>query len=116
MFAIPTKERSAENVVQAHLSGIFAHKLGSIVIPIDNGTELKNTVLNETFKQLCIKRLFSIPFHPQGNSGIDSVDNFLKRTLAKFLECSESEWDELLPFVCYCYNIIPSSNGTKLAF
>ena len=23
------------------------------------------------------------------------------------------EWNELLPFACYCYNILPSCNGTK---
>ena len=38
VFAILMKEKSAENVVQAYLSGIFAHKGGSIAILSDNGT------------------------------------------------------------------------------
>ena len=44
------------------------------------------------------------------------MHNFLKRTLTKFLNNSDLEWDEFLPFTCYCYNIFPSSNGTKSPF
>ena len=40
------KEKSAESVMQAYLSGIFAHKGGSIAILISNGTEFKNTTIN----------------------------------------------------------------------
>ena len=32
------KDKSAENVVQAYLSGIFTQKEGSKAIPSDNGT------------------------------------------------------------------------------
>ena len=38
---------------------------------------------------------------------------FLKRTLSKFLESSDLEWDELLSFACYCYNIFPSNSGPE---
>ena len=59
------KEKSAENV-QAYPSNIFAHKGGSIAILGDNGTEFKNTALNEACNQLGTKRIFSKPFHPKG--------------------------------------------------
>ena len=41
IFAVPMKEKSVENVVQAYLSGILTHKGGSVAILSDNGTELK---------------------------------------------------------------------------
>ena len=41
VFAVPIKEKLAESVVQAYLSGIFGYKWGSIANPSDNGTELK---------------------------------------------------------------------------
>ena len=116
VFAIPMKETSAENVVQAYLSGISAHKGGSISILSDNGREFKNTVLDHTCKQLAILRLFLNLFYPLGNLKIENVNNFFKRTLSKFLESSDLEWDELLSFVCYCYNIFPSSNETEPPF
>ena len=35
----------------------------------------------------------------------ENVHNFIKRSLTKFLESSDLEWDELLPFACYYYTI-----------
>ena len=64
MFVIPIKEKTAGNVIQAYLSGILAHKGGSIAILSDSDTEFKNKLLNEVCNQLGIKRLFSNLFHP----------------------------------------------------
>ena len=91
-------------------------KGGSIAILCDNGTELKNAVLNDACEQPGIKRLYSNLFHPQGNSRIENVQNFLKRTFTKFLDSSYLVLDEVLPFACYCYNIFSSSNGTEPPF
>ena len=41
VFAIPIKEISDENVIQAYLCGILAHKGESIAILSDNSTESK---------------------------------------------------------------------------
>ena len=38
------KKRSAENVVQAYLSGIFTNKGGSIATLSDNGTDSKKVL------------------------------------------------------------------------
>ena len=113
VFAVSMKEKKiAENVVQAYFSDTLAHKGGSLAILTDNGTEFKNKVLNEICDQWHTKSLFANSFHLQGNAKVENVHNFLKRTLTKFLDNSNLEWDELLPFACYCYNIFPSSNGT----
>ena len=45
VFAASMKEKASENVVQAFLSGILAHKDGSVVIFSDNRTEIKKTKL-----------------------------------------------------------------------
>ena len=104
---------TCQNVIQAYLCGILAHKGRSAAILSDNGKEFKNAVLNEVCGQLGIKRLYSNLFHPQGNAKeVGNVHNVLKWTLIKWLERIDLEWDELLPFACYCYNIFPSSNST----
>ena len=64
------KKQSAENVVKAYLSGILAHKGGSVAILNDNRTEFKNKIHNEACDQLITKRLFFILLHPQDNSRI----------------------------------------------
>ena len=82
----------------------------------DNEPGFKNSVLNEAGEQLAIKGLFSNPLYPQGYSRIKTKHNMQSKTLTKLLESSDLEQDELLPFVCYCYNILPSRNGTKPSF
>ena len=67
VFAIPMKEKSAENVVQAYLSGIFTHRGGTIAILSDSGTELKKnqTVLNEACNSLTSKNYLQTCFIPR---------------------------------------------------
>ena len=88
VFPVPINEKLAENTVHVNLLGIFTDKGDSIAILSDNRADFKNTVLNETCEQLGIKRLFSNLFNPQDYSRIKNVDNFVKRTLAKFLKFS----------------------------
>ena len=40
------------------------------------GTGFANTLLNEVCDQLSIKRLFSSPFHVQGNAKVENAHNF----------------------------------------
>ena len=102
--------------MHTYLSNIFAPKEGSMANLSDNGTEFKNTALNEAYNQLGIKRIFSNLFHLQGNSRIKNMHNLLKRTLTTFLESGDLEWNEMLPFAFYCYNIFPRSNETEPPF
>ena len=89
VFAVPMKEKSAKNAIQAYLSGILAHKGGSVTILSDNGTEFKNKAVNEEHDQLGIKNLFSNPFHSKVTLKLENVHNFLKCTLTEFLESSD---------------------------
>ena len=78
MFVVPMKEKSAEKVVQAYLSGLLAQKGGIVALLSDNGTGFKNKVLNEVCQPLGIKQLFSNPSHPQDNAKVENIHNFLK--------------------------------------
>ena len=83
---------------------------------LDNGSKLKNSQTNTVLKQLGIKCIYSNPYWPQGNSRIENVHNFLKRTLTKFLSSSDAEWDKVLPFTFYCFNSTPTSDNLESLF
>ena len=72
--------------------------------------------MNTVLKQLGIKHIYSNPYRPQGNSRIENVHNFLKRTLMKFLSNLDAEWDKVLPFTCYCFNSTPTSDDLESLF
>ena len=69
--------------------------------------------MNTVLKQLSIKCVYSNPCRPQGNSRIENVHNFLKRTLTKFLSGLDAKRDKVLPFTCYCFNSTPASDDLE---
>ena len=87
-----------------------------MVCLLHNGTELKNSQMNTILKQLGIKCIYSNPYRPGGNSRIENIHNFLKRTLTKFLSSLYTEWDNVLPFTCYCFNSTPTSDNLESLF
>ena len=97
IFAIPLKEKPAQHIVHAYLTGILAKVGESCAILLDNGTEFHNRSSIAACDQLGIKQTYSNPFHPEGNSHIENSHNLLKRTMTKFLELSKLEWDDSCP-------------------
>ena len=109
-------DKSTESMVKAYLSGILSITGTSMVCLSDNGSELKNNQKNTFLKQLGIKPIFSNPYRPQGNSCIENIHNFLKRTLTKFLSSLDAEWDRILPFACYCFSMTPTADDLESPF
>ena len=72
--------------------------------------------MNTVLAQLGIKQIYSNPYRPQGNTHIENVHNFLKRTLTKFVSSSDAEWDKILPFACYCFNTNPTADDLESPF
>ena len=109
-------EKTAESVVKVYMSGILSRAGASMVCLLDNGSELKNNHMNTVLKHLGIKHIYSNPYRPQGNSCIENIHNFLKRTLTKFLSSSVPKWDNVLPFACHCLNSTPTSYDLENPF
>ena len=68
ILAVPMPDKTAESVVEVYLSGKLSRARASMVCLSDNGSELKNNQMNTVLKQLGIKRIYSNPYRPQGNS------------------------------------------------
>ena len=72
--------------------------------------------LMTVFNTLGIKRIYSNPYYPRGNSRIKNIHNFLKRTMMKFMHGSQLKWDDAMPLATYCCNIAPSVDDLELPF
>ena len=116
IIAVPMPDKTAESVVEVYLSGILFRAGASMICLSDNGSELKNSQINTVLKHLGIKHIYFNPYRPQGNSQIENVHNFLKRTLTKFLSSLDAKWDKVLPFACYCFNSTPTSDDLESPF
>ena len=115
-MAVPIPNKAAELVVEAYLSGILSRTGASMVWLSDKSSELKNSQMNTGLAQLGIKGIYSNTYRPQGNSHIENIHNFLKRTLTKILPSSDAEWDKILPFACYCFNTTPTADDLECPF
>ena len=74
----------------------------------DNGTELKNNLMDQVLKQLGIERIFSAPYHPQSNGKLEVLHKYLKLTLKKLCEKDLSNWDQNLNQVLANYRVTPN--------
>ena len=68
------------------------------------------------FDTLGVKRIYSNPYYPRGNSRTENVHNFLKQTPSKFMHGSQLKWDDILPLATYSYNIALSIDDLKSPF
>ena len=116
VIAVPMLDKTVNSVVEVYLSGILSRAGASMVCLLDNDFELKSNQMNTIWKQLGIKHIYSNLYRYQGNSRIENVHNFLKRMLTKFLSSSDTEWDKVLPFACYCFNSTPTSDDLESPF
>ena len=116
VIAVPMPDKTTESMVEVYPSGILSRTGTCIVCLSDNRSEVKSNQMNTILKQLGIKHNFSNPYIPQGNSCIENMHNFLKRTLTKFLCSSDAEQDRILPFTCYCFNTTPTADDLVSPF
>ena len=116
IIAVPMPDKNCHFSCWSISTGILSRAEASMVCLLDNGSELKNNQMNTILKHLGIKHIYSNPYRPQGNSRIENVHNFLKRTLTKFLSSLDTKWDKVLPFACYCFNSTPTPDDLESPF
>ena len=73
VFPIP--DNSADTTVSTFINQYLPVHMSPRYILSDNDTEFKNNLIDQVQKQLGIERLFSTPFHPQGNGKLGVFHN-----------------------------------------
>ena len=94
--AFPIPDKSADTIVSTFINQHLPVHMWPRYILMDNGTEFKNTIMDQVLKQLGIERIFSAPYHPQSNGKLEVFHKYLKPTLKKLSEKDLSNWDEYL--------------------
>ena len=81
-----------------------------------NGTEFKNSLMDQVLQQLGIDRIFSAPYHPQSNSKLEVFCKYLKPTLKKLCEKDPANWDKYLNQVLTSYRITSNLATAESSF
>ena len=79
----PIPDKSADTIASTFINEYIPVHMCSLYILSDNGTEFKNSLMDQVLQQLGIDRIFSAPYHPQGNGKLEVFHKYLKPTLKK---------------------------------
>ena len=69
--AFPIPGKSADTIVSTIINQYLPVHMCPRYILSDNGTEFKNSLMDQVLKQLGIERIFSAPYHPQSNRKLE---------------------------------------------
>ena len=106
--AFPFPKKSADTIVATFINEYLLVHMCPQYILSDNGTEFKNSLMDQVLQQLGIDRIFSAPYHPQSNGKLEVFHKYLKPTLKKLSENEPSNWDKYLNQVLTSYRITPN--------
>ena len=81
--AFPIPDKSADPKVYTFINEYLPVHMCPWYILSDNGTEFKNSLMDQVLQQLGIDRIFSAPYHPQSNGKLEVFHKYLKPTLKK---------------------------------
>ena len=113
VWAIPIPNKQASTIIGAFMTHFYEKEGGCSWLLTDNGTEFKNEQFSTLCEGLGITHIFISPHHPQGNSKLEKVHDFLKNCLTKYLPFTSLEWDKVLSKAVFSYNIVPGSHSKE---
>ena len=114
--AFPIPDKSVDTIVSTFINEYLSVHMCPWYILSDNGTELKNSIMDQVLQQLGIDRIFSPPYHPQSNGKLEVFHKYLKPTLKKLCEKDPSNWDKYLDQVLASYRITPNLATAETPF
>ena len=105
------KSKLADDVIHAYVETILPQIGPSRFILTDNGTEFKNDTMNSVLIRLNTEHKFTMVYFPGGNSRLENSHALLKRSISKYIDLLDVEWDRCLNLATYAFNISPSSDN-----
>ena len=106
--AFPIPDKSADTIVTTLINQYLPVHMCPRYILSDNGTEFKNSLMDQVLQQLGIDRIFSAPYHPQSDGKLEVFHKYLKPTLKKLCKKDPANWHKYLNQVLTNYRITPN--------
>ena len=82
----------------------------------DQGGEFDNALMRELASVFGFKKISTTPYRPQCDGLVERFNRTLLRLLRCFVDTSQANWDDLLPYVLFSYNTAISSTTGEAPF
>ena len=68
-------------------------------------TEFKNDTMGNVLNTLNTEHRFTTVYFPRSNSRLENLHALLKRSISKYIDILDVEWDKCLSLAMYAFNI-----------
>lgn len=106
----PIKDKQASTIAKAFIENCILIYGTPSIIRTDQGTEYKNEIFNKISEMLQYTHIFSTPYHPQTIGNLERNHRCLNEYLRQFVNESQTDWDEWIPYYAFCYNTTPCTD------
>ena len=114
--AFPILEKSADTIVATLINEYLLVHMCPWYILSDNGTEFKNSLMDQVLQQLGIEINFLCSIPSPSNSKLEVFHKYLKPTLKKLCEKDPANWDKYLNQALTSYRITPNLTTAESPF
>jgi hypothetical protein len=103
--AFPIVDQTTETIANIVINNIICRYGLPLMMVSDRGSPFISKLATHIYALLGIKRITTTAYHPQGNGIVERFNGTLKVTLTMWINEQHSDWDLLLPFAIFAYNV-----------
>jgi hypothetical protein len=100
------KDKTAETIANVLLQQVILIHGCPDKILSENGGEFRKNLMKQLCQSLKVRKVNVTPHNPQGDGMVERFNRTLLRLLACYVDKDQRNWDVLLPYVVYSYNIV----------
>lgn len=112
----PMPDKQAKTLAKAFVEKFILVHGCPLQIKTDLGTEYKNEIFEEINKMLSIDHKFSTAYHHETVGSLERNHKVLNEFLRSFVNADHDDWDQWIPYYCFCYNTSPHSDHQYTPF
>ena len=101
--AFPLPDQTAGTVARTLVEQVVTRFGAPLEIHTDQGREFEAALFRGVCQLLGIRKTRTTPFHPQSDGMVERFNRTVKAMLSKFVNESQDDWDEHLPYVMMAY-------------
>lgn len=116
IVTVPLVDKQANTLAKALVENLILIYGCPKTIKSDMGTEYKNEVFEQIFKDLKITQKFSTAYHPETIGALERSHRCLNEYLRQFINEHFDDWDSWLPYYSFCYNTTPHTEHSYAPF
>ncbi len=116
VIAKAVRDCSATTAAKFLVNDVILKYWTATCILIDNATHFTTQLMNNLFQQLGITHLYSTVYHPQTNGQIERFNATMDGKIAALCNEWRTDWDEMLKFVTFNYNISIHTTTKQVPF